>query len=325
MAKILTPLANNVPIVDEDGNPTPYFQRVMQELTDARVSASLIDALGGDPGANEVVIWDDITNDLTFASISEVLDIISSAHGSIIYRDTGSWQALAPGTAGQILQTNGAGADPSWITPSSVPTLYEAGPPTPPTTSDFATWMNQDASTVSDGTGAMILKAGLDGVVHGREKATPSAPFNVYCRVNVDMLSTAANTSAINNNAGILLRDSSDGELIACTLWQERVAGDEQNLYGVSLDRWTASGDIFSARPILKYNNIPWKWIRVNVTSTTITLYVSQDGKNWISVGTETIATFIDTVDRYGPCVLASANATEAVAAFSYFSTTAPS
>lgn len=29
---VLTPLANNVPIVDEKGNPTPYFQRMLQQL-----------------------------------------------------------------------------------------------------------------------------------------------------------------------------------------------------------------------------------------------------------------------------------------------------
>lgn len=128
MAKLLTPLAPNVPIVDKEGNPNPYFQRIMQELTDARVSASLIDALGGDPDVDAFVMWDDSTGDLTFYSvndladllnISELLDTIDDTHGAILYRDSASWQVLAPGTDGDVLTTHGAGADPTWETPSS--------------------------------------------------------------------------------------------------------------------------------------------------------------------------------------------------------------
>lgn len=84
MAKVLTPLAPNVPIVDKDGNPTPYFQRVLQELSDARVAASLIDALGGDPNADAVVTWDDTANDLAFVpkdallALDELTDVDTS-------------------------------------------------------------------------------------------------------------------------------------------------------------------------------------------------------------------------------------------------------
>lgn len=128
MAKLLTPLAPNVPIVDKEGNPNPYFQRIMQELTDARVSASLIDALGGDPDVDAFVMWDDSTGDLTFYSvndladllnISELLDTIDDTHGAILYRDSASWQVLAPGTDGDVLTTHGVGADPTWETPST--------------------------------------------------------------------------------------------------------------------------------------------------------------------------------------------------------------
>lgn len=39
-------------------------------------------------------------------------------HGDIIYRNASQWQRLPAGTAGRVLQTNGAGADPSWVVPS---------------------------------------------------------------------------------------------------------------------------------------------------------------------------------------------------------------
>ena len=34
--------------------------------------------------------------------------------GDILYYDGSAWKKLAPGTAGQLLQTGGAGANPSW-------------------------------------------------------------------------------------------------------------------------------------------------------------------------------------------------------------------
>jgi hypothetical protein len=38
----------------------------------------------------------------------------SSAQGDILYRDGTGWVRLAAGTSGQLLRTNGAGANPSW-------------------------------------------------------------------------------------------------------------------------------------------------------------------------------------------------------------------
>jgi len=55
-------------------------------------------------------------------TLSQVLDFLTVTRGSIFYRGSSSWLGLGPGTAGQVLQTNGAGADPSWVTPAANPT-----------------------------------------------------------------------------------------------------------------------------------------------------------------------------------------------------------
>lgn len=47
-------------------------------------------------------------------SASDVLDFLGTARGSIVYRGASGWNALAPGTAGKYLQTQGASADPQW-------------------------------------------------------------------------------------------------------------------------------------------------------------------------------------------------------------------
>lgn len=113
------PLAFNVPIVKpETGFPTPYFSelidRWLKEKAAAEEAAITLENLGGDPNADRLIIWDDSAGTFVFVTLSEVLDSLSTTHGAILYRDSAAWQALAPGTAGQILQTNGSGADPSW-------------------------------------------------------------------------------------------------------------------------------------------------------------------------------------------------------------------
>ena len=59
---------------------------------------------------------------------------IGSTQGDILYRNATVWVALAPGTAGQLLQTGGAAANPSWtspppLMPSSVVASLPASPP----------------------------------------------------------------------------------------------------------------------------------------------------------------------------------------------------
>ncbi len=52
-------------------------------------------------------------------NLSDQLDAeFSSTQGAVLYRNAASWQALGPGTAGQVLQTGGAGANPSWVAQS---------------------------------------------------------------------------------------------------------------------------------------------------------------------------------------------------------------
>jgi hypothetical protein len=51
-------------------------------------------------------------------SPSQVLDIIGNTRGAILYRGAGGWTLLSPGASGTFLGANGAGADPTYQTPS---------------------------------------------------------------------------------------------------------------------------------------------------------------------------------------------------------------
>jgi hypothetical protein len=64
---------------------------------------------------------------ITGLTASAVLDIINSTRGTLLYRGASAWLGLGPTTAGFILQTNGAGADPSWVTAAGTPVLLATG------------------------------------------------------------------------------------------------------------------------------------------------------------------------------------------------------
>lgn len=64
-----------------------------------------------------------VTGGSTFPSSNTptaVLDLIGSTEGQILYRGASSWLALNPGTIGQVLQTQGAGATPQWANAGTV-------------------------------------------------------------------------------------------------------------------------------------------------------------------------------------------------------------
>lgn len=77
-------------------------------------------ALDGSIATGNVLAGQGASNPPAMTAASSVLDsAFGSTQGMILYRDSGGngWAALAVGTAGQVLQTGGASANPSWVTP----------------------------------------------------------------------------------------------------------------------------------------------------------------------------------------------------------------
>lgn len=136
------PLNWNIPIAYPDGRPTEEFQRAWQSQaqvnsnipaldTAAEVSA-VLDKIGDTPGSllqRGASAWQLLTGangdfvrrvggvwqpQSTAQTVQDLLNQLSSTRGSVLYRGASGWAALGPGTAGQFLQTAGAGADPTW-------------------------------------------------------------------------------------------------------------------------------------------------------------------------------------------------------------------
>jgi hypothetical protein len=55
----------------------------------------------------------------TFDALGAASTLAGVAHGDIVFFNGAIWTRLAPGTAGQVLQTQGVGADPIWAAAAS--------------------------------------------------------------------------------------------------------------------------------------------------------------------------------------------------------------
>ena len=69
------------------------------------------------------------TGDPEALTLDQVLDWLTTTHGSVIYRGASSWAALAPGTLSYLLSARGPAANPQW---RDLPSPLTNGDPTTP-------------------------------------------------------------------------------------------------------------------------------------------------------------------------------------------------
>lgn len=121
----LPQLESRQPLVDvNSGQPSAYFLRYLKDrggaLTDLEamyVGRQIIAGLGLNGGG--VLSAGDVTID---ADVQAILDEITTTQGAVLYRAAAGWVPLLPGTAGQVLTTNGAAAGPTWEDAATVTT-----------------------------------------------------------------------------------------------------------------------------------------------------------------------------------------------------------
>lgn len=91
-------------------------------------------------------------------TLSDVLDIAGTTRGSILYRGASGWAILAPGTATNVLTSNGAGADPSYAAAASaVLNNYIAGLGTSNNAGTPNTKIDVAAGQAADSTNAVMM------------------------------------------------------------------------------------------------------------------------------------------------------------------------
>lgn len=164
-------------------------------------------ALSSADGTTPVTLWADPTTHRLLVSVGGSLDglsdvtITSAAQGDILYHNGTAWVNLAAGTSGKYLKTQGAGANPTWDTP----TASAGGTDTQVQFNDGGTALGGDAGFTYNKTtdtatlGALVTsKAGLplkgtnstdsasvQGLVIEGDRATPADNDEVYISANL--------------------------------------------------------------------------------------------------------------------------------------------
>lgn len=161
------------------------------------------------------------------------------------------------------------------------------GTPTKPTVSGF-TAVNQGAASFTDGSFGVLMTSsasGSDSVRILSAAAPITSTWNVYLRLE------ELGTKSLSAGGALILRNSSSGKLLFLGF------SNTNDLIFVRYNSPTS----FSAN-IATYNNIRQvpKWLRFQVTSTTVTAYCSPNGRDWLTLGTESLATFITSIDEAG-------------------------
>jgi hypothetical protein len=147
-------------------------------------------------------------NDPAWGTLSTAIDnAIGSTRGSILYRGASGWTILAPGTSGNVLTSNGSGADPSYKTAGAVQYL------------DSKTASNSATLDFTSGINANF--ANYEFQIENLVPVTDQVSFNVlystdagsswlstgYININADStqipITATSGTSRVANAAGI--------------------------------------------------------------------------------------------------------------------------
>lgn len=226
-------------------------------------------------------------------TISALLDTISSTRGTVLYRGAAGWAALAPGTAGNVLTTAGAGADPSWAAGGggggggrNTEATW-----TKPVIADFGTTVNITRSSLTNGTNALVVD--YPGANANNElylKAAPATPYDVCMRYKMFI-----DNSGTQAQFGLVFRNSTSGKIVILG----EIAFQGSNILA---QNWT-SATVFSGTLLNTafWPSGPSLWLRMSNDGTNINFYCSPDGWNWQKVAAAaTLASFIGAVDQVG-------------------------
>lgn len=155
----------------------------------------------------------------SWTTVSAVLDTIGNTQGQILYRGATTWAVLAPGTAGNVLSTGGAAANPSWITPVTglngvTSTLNTAAPNNTNNVSSLTAsggTANQFIAIVPKGTGGIIAATPDSTATGGNVRGTNSVDLQTIRSAAAQVASTTgsviaggANNLIDSNNYGVI-------------------------------------------------------------------------------------------------------------------------
>lgn len=140
--------------------------------------------------------------------------------------------------------------------------------------------------TKTDGTKAHKFSWTASGsnTVQGATMAVPATPWNLYCR-----FIPAKTTFSGNVQFGLIVRNSVSGKLILFAF---------NSNTNISVQNWI-NPTTFSSQ-VTTVSTQPIYWLRINNDGTNLNFYTGTNGIDWDLFSTQTLASFIGSVDQAG-------------------------
>lgn len=156
------------------------------------------------------------------------------------------------------------------------------------TASDF-TWVNQEASAVTDQNGSILLEAATTAAndVRVLARSAPATPY-AYIAGFQAMLPRAGATDAVQICMGF--RESSSGELQLIQIGTSSDGGP--NTLVQNWNSPTSFAANLRAAQSMALQSPVW-WLKIEDNGTNLIKYVSDDGSNWIGIESEARTAFM--------------------------------
>jgi hypothetical protein len=303
------PLQWRSPITNPDGTPTPEFmrwaQQRLQDIAAGLTRDQLIEILGGiSINAGDGLIGGGAIDQSRTLHVNPGTGLNITAD-AVTLANT----AIAPGSYGDATHVGQFTVDQQGrLTAAANVAItggggggggsYEPAPNRIPLVSQF-TWFNQGLGTASDGIGALLADFHIDTNFHGLIEPVPGAAFDYYVRMEGMHFNANATAGSPYYQLGPMLFNSANNRAIAFVMGQEITGA------GTSIGYRVPATGIPAASFNVVYHTgsvKPYRWFRMGSNGTTITMYVSPDGRNWLTMGTELLSAYIAAVTHAGVC-----------------------
>lgn len=175
---------------------------------------------------------------------------IGSTQGNILYRNASTWVALAPGTSGQYLQTQGAAANPIWAPGDGAGTV-----------TSVATNNGLTGGTItSSGTIGLASIATLTGLVNTTGGSTFPSSTTLTAWIDAALGSTQGNILYRNASAWVVLAPGTNGQVFttggaaANPSWTTNGAGTVTSVSVVTANGFSGSVATSTSTPAITLN-----------------------------------------------------------------------